>query len=126
MDMTSGATVGVSASSLRKMLVPLALAGLYTLGTTVLFGLAFNYANVIAVPLLMGIGVAFDIYFAMLWRAGNGPVALLQTPTARAVLFSALRYGLWPSITAPSRTTLSATMTVPRRASFSDHSKYSG
>jgi predicted RND superfamily exporter protein len=55
----------------------------------VLLGLPFNYANIITVPLLMGIGVAFDIYFVMLWRAGSGPVALLQTPTARAVVFSA-------------------------------------
>jgi hopanoid biosynthesis associated RND transporter like protein HpnN len=72
------------------VIVPLGLAGLYTMGTTVLLGLSFNYANVIAVPLLMGIGVAFDIYFVMLWRTTDGPVALLQTPTARAVLFSAL------------------------------------
>jgi len=71
------------------VIVPLILAGLYTLGTTVLLGIAFNYANVIAVPLLMGIGVAFDIYFVVLWRSGSGPVALLQTPTARAVVFSA-------------------------------------
>jgi uncharacterized protein len=71
------------------VIVPLILAGLYTLGAIVLLGLAFNYANVIAVPLLMGIGVAFDIYFVMLWRAGSGPVALLTTPTARAVVFSA-------------------------------------
>lgn len=85
----------VLAAMLRRVrdvvlvMAPLALAGLYTLGTTVLLGVAFNYANVIAVPLLMGIGVAFDIYFVMLWRAGSGPVALLQTPTARAVVFSA-------------------------------------
>jgi hopanoid biosynthesis associated RND transporter like protein HpnN len=71
------------------VIVPLVLAGLYTLGATVLLGLPFNYANIITVPLLMGIGVAFDIYFVMLWRAGSGPVALLQTPTARAVVFSA-------------------------------------
>ncbi|MGB8843181.1 MAG: MMPL family transporter, partial [Aliidongia sp.] len=71
------------------VIVPLILAGLYTLGAIVLLGLAFNYANVIAVPLLMGIGVAFDIYFVMLWRASSGPVALLTTPTARAVVFSA-------------------------------------
>jgi uncharacterized protein len=71
------------------VIVPLILAGLYTMGTTVLLGIAFNYANVIAIPLLMGIGVAFDIYFVVLWRAGSGPVALLQTPTARAVVFSA-------------------------------------
>lgn len=71
------------------VLIPLSLAGLYALGTCVVSGLAFNYANVIAVPLLMGIGVAFDIYFVMAWRGGTGPVALLQTSTARAVVFSA-------------------------------------
>jgi hopanoid biosynthesis associated RND transporter like protein HpnN len=71
------------------VIVPLVLAGLYALGTCVVTGLAFNYANVIAVPLLMGIGVAFDIYFVMAWRRSTGPVALLQTATARAVVFSA-------------------------------------
>ena len=75
------------------VVIPLALAGLYALGTCVATGLAFNYANVIAVPLLMGIGVAFDIYFVMLWRGGSGPVALLQTSTARAVVFSAATTG---------------------------------
>ena len=75
------------------VIVPLALAGVYALGTCVAIGLAFNYANVIAVPLLMGIGVAFDIYFVMVWRGGTGPVALLQTSTARAVVFSAATTG---------------------------------
>jgi predicted RND superfamily exporter protein len=75
------------------VIVPLALAGCYALGTCVAVGLAFNYANVIAVPLLMGIGVAFDIYFVMVWRSGTGPVALLQTSTARAVVFSAATTG---------------------------------
>jgi hypothetical protein len=32
--------------------------------------LALDYANFIALPLLFGIGVAFDIYFVMNWRAG--------------------------------------------------------
>jgi hopanoid biosynthesis associated RND transporter like protein HpnN len=71
------------------VIVPLVLAGLYSLGMCVMTGLAFNYANVIAVPLLMGIGVAFDIYFVMAWRHTAGPPALLQTPTARAIIFSA-------------------------------------
>ncbi|MDB5359947.1 MAG: hypothetical protein JWO51_1244 [Rhodospirillales bacterium] len=75
------------------VVLPLALAGFYALGTCVAIGLAFNYANVIAVPLLMGIGVAFDIYFVMVWRGGSGPVALLQTSTARAVVFSAATTG---------------------------------
>jgi predicted exporter len=38
--------------------------------------------------LLLGIGVAFDIYFVMNWRAGQ--TNHLQSGTARAVLFSAL------------------------------------
>jgi hopanoid biosynthesis associated RND transporter like protein HpnN len=71
------------------VIIPLILAALYTLGASVLVGIAFNYANIIAIPLLMGIGVAFDIYFVMLWRAGGEKIALLQTPTARAVVFSA-------------------------------------
>ena len=46
-----------------------------------------NYANIIALPLLLGIGVAFDIYFVMNWR--RGVTEHLQSSTARAVLFSA-------------------------------------
>ena len=75
------------------VLAPLVLAGLLALGACVATGLAFNYANVIAVPLLMGIGVAFDIYFVMAWRAETGAVALLQSATARAVVFSACTTG---------------------------------
>jgi hopanoid biosynthesis associated RND transporter like protein HpnN len=70
------------------VLGPLMLAGLLTGATAVLIGLPLNYANIITLPLLLGIGVAFDIYFVMRWRAGmSGP---LQSSTARAVLFSAL------------------------------------
>jgi hopanoid biosynthesis associated RND transporter like protein HpnN len=75
---------------LAVVILPLLLAGLCALGTCVAVGQAFNYANVIAVPLLMGIGVAFDIYFLMVWRrdAYRQP-QLLQSSTARAVVFSA-------------------------------------
>jgi len=70
------------------VLIPLILAGLLTAATGVLLDLPLNYANIITLPLLLGIGVAFDIYFVMRWRAGlGGP---LQSSTARAVLFSAL------------------------------------
>lgn len=70
------------------VLAPLALTALLTGATSVLAGLPLNYANIITLPLLLGIGVAFDIYFVMRWRAGlPNP---LQSSTARAVLFSAL------------------------------------
>jgi hypothetical protein len=70
------------------VLVPLGLAALLTLATGVVVGLPLNFANVIALPLLLGIGVAFDIYFVARWR--EGVVDLLQSATARAVVFSAL------------------------------------
>jgi len=73
------------------VLAPLILAGLLTLATGVVVGMPLNYANVIALPLLLGIGVSFDIYFVMRWRAGTGD--LLQSSTARAILFSALTTG---------------------------------
>ena len=73
------------------VLAPLLLAGLLTLATGVIVGLPLNYANIIALPLLLGIGVSFDIYFVMRWRAGNGE--LLQSSTARAILFSAFTTG---------------------------------
>jgi hypothetical protein len=73
------------------VLAPLLLAGLLTLATGVLVGLPLNYANIITLPLLLGIGVSFDIYFVMRWRTGNDQ--LLQSSTARAILFSALTTG---------------------------------
>ena len=70
------------------VILPLLLAAILTLATTVIIGLPLNYANIIALPLLLGIGVAFDIYFVMNWRAGQ--THHLQSSTARAVVFSAL------------------------------------
>ena len=68
-------------------LVPLLLAGVVTLEISVLIGLPLNFANIIALPLLLGIGVAFKIYYMMAWRAGR--TKLLQSSLTRAVIFSA-------------------------------------
>jgi uncharacterized protein len=73
------------------VLVPLLLAGLFTMATSVLAGMPLNFANIIALPLLLGIGVAFDIYFVVRWRDGHRD--LLTSSTARAILFSALTTG---------------------------------
>ena len=69
-------------------LVPLLLAGAVTLEICVLDGLALNFANIIALPLLLGVGVAFKIYYIMAWRAGK--TGLLQSALTRAVVFSAM------------------------------------
>jgi uncharacterized protein len=69
-------------------LVPLLLAGVVTLEICVLIGLPLNFANIIALPVLLGIGVAFKIYYIMAWRSGQ--TGLLQSSLTRAVIFSAM------------------------------------
>jgi uncharacterized protein len=69
-------------------LFPLLLAGGVTLEIAVVSGLALNFANIVALPLLLGVGVAFKIYYIMAWRAGK--THLLQSTLTRAVVFSAM------------------------------------
>jgi len=75
------------------VLLPLATAGVLTAALMVLFDWPFNFANVIALPLLLGIGVDSGIH--MVHRArrhGRAAVreSLLETTTARGVLLSTL------------------------------------
>jgi uncharacterized protein len=72
-------------------LIPVLLTVLLTTIVVVLLPLRLNYANIIALPLLLGVGVSFNIYFVMNWRAGRPDV--LASATARAILFSALTTG---------------------------------
>src|SRR6059058_1402548 len=69
-------------------IIPLLVAGIVTMELMVLFGMKLNFANIIALPLLIGVGVAFKIYYIMAWRAGQ--TDLLQSSLTRAVMFSAL------------------------------------
>jgi uncharacterized protein len=69
-------------------LIPLLMAGIVTMELMVLFNMKLNFANIIALPLLLGVGVAFKIYYIMAWRAGQ--TDLLQSSLTRAVMFSAL------------------------------------
>jgi hopanoid biosynthesis associated RND transporter like protein HpnN len=73
------------------VLAPLLLSALMTVIVMATLPLPLNYANIIALPLLLGVGVSFNIYFVMNWRAGR--TAVLGSATARAILFSALTTG---------------------------------
>jgi hopanoid biosynthesis associated RND transporter like protein HpnN len=75
-------------SDVLLTLVPLILAGAVTLEICSLSHFALNFANIIALPLLLGVGVAFKIYYVMAWRAGQ--TGLLQSTLTRAVIFSAM------------------------------------
>ncbi len=68
-------------------LIPLLVAGVVTLEICVAIDMPLNFANIIALPLLLGVGVAFKIYYIMAWREGQ--TKLLQSVLTRAVTFSA-------------------------------------
>ena len=73
------------------VLTPLILAGLITSASSIVFSVPFNFANIIALPLLLGIGVDSALHILHRYKTAlpeNGN--LLQTSTARAVFFSAL------------------------------------
>ncbi|HEX7791360.1 MAG TPA: MMPL family transporter [Afipia sp.] len=75
-------------SDVLMTMVPLLVAGAVTLELCVLIGLPLNFANIVAMPLLLGVGVAFKIYYVTAWREGR--TNLLQSSLTRAIFFSAL------------------------------------
>jgi predicted RND superfamily exporter protein len=89
-----GAIAVILSLALRKprdvilVMTPLMISALLTALLLRLSGMSLNFANIIALPLLLGVGVSFNIYFVMNWR--SGVTRFLGTATARAVVFSAL------------------------------------
>jgi hopanoid biosynthesis associated RND transporter like protein HpnN len=71
---------------------PLVIATLVTLETAQLIGMPLNFANIIALPLMLAVGVAFHIYYVIAWR--NGVADMLASSLTRAVFFSSLTTGV--------------------------------
>ncbi len=77
------------------ILLPLLLAALLTTAGTIALGIPFNFANVIALPLLLGIGVDNGIHMVQRFRhmqssSQNTHYDLLHSSTSKAVVLSAL------------------------------------
>ena len=70
---------------------PLVIATLWTLMALRIIGMPLNFANIIALPLMLAVGVAFHIYYVIAWRAGV--VDMLASSLTRAIFFSALTTG---------------------------------
>ena len=88
-----GLLLAVLLRRLRDVLLvfaPLMLAALLTVAASVLFGLPFNFANVIVLPLLFGLGVASGIHLVTRQRDAAAGQDVMRTSTPRAVVFSAL------------------------------------
>jgi uncharacterized protein len=79
------------ADDVARVLAPLLLSALLTTIAIVTVPMPINFANIIALPLLLGVGVSFQVYFVSNHRAGARH--FLGTATARAILFSALTTG---------------------------------
>lgn len=74
-----------------RVLLPLMLGGVLTLAFMVLAGIDFNFANVVALPLLLGVGVDNGIHLVLRWRQGALPAGnVLATATARAIVLGSL------------------------------------
>jgi hopanoid biosynthesis associated RND transporter like protein HpnN len=71
---------------------PLVLATIMTLEAAYLLGLPLNFANIIALPLMLAVGVAFHIYYIIAWR--DGVADMLASSLTRAIFFSALTTGV--------------------------------
>jgi hopanoid biosynthesis associated RND transporter like protein HpnN len=71
------------------VLVPIGLATVLTAALTLVVGMPFNYANIIALPLLVGMGVDNGIHVVHRMR-GESVDRLFDTSTMRAVLASGL------------------------------------
>jgi predicted RND superfamily exporter protein len=73
------------------VLLPLLLASLLTAAMTVLLGIPFNFANIIALPLLFGLGVDSGIHMAhRLHEIEKKPANLLDSSEAKGVFYGAL------------------------------------
>jgi len=74
-----------------KVMAPLALGGLLTVAAMVWIDLPFNFANVVALPLLLGVAVDNGIHLVTRHRAGLLPDGnVLKTATARAIVVGAM------------------------------------
>lgn len=78
-------------SDVALALGPLVLAGILSLEAAQLLGMSLDFANIIALPLMFGVGVAFHIYYLIAWRAGQRD--MLASSLTRAIFFSSLTTG---------------------------------
>ena len=74
------------------VLLPLLLTLLFTVATCLALDIPLNLANVVALPLVLGLGIAFGIYLILRMReAGSRSIVrVLRSSTSQAVLFSVL------------------------------------
>ena len=96
--------------------IPLVLTALLASATMEMVGISYNMANIIVLPLLMGLSVAYGIYFILRWREGLGLDKVLSTSTSAGILISGLAtlstFGTLALSSAPGVSMLGKTLTI--------------
>jgi hopanoid biosynthesis associated RND transporter like protein HpnN len=83
-------------SDVILILIPLVLASLWTVAAAIVIDMPFNFANVIVIPLLIGLGVASSVHIVVRERQvarkeqDGGQAGVLETSTSLAVLVAQL------------------------------------
>ena len=79
-----------SFSDSALVLTPITLAAFFTVALGGVFGIHFNMANVVAVPLVLGLGVDSGIHVFMRFHRNRSLEEMITSTTPRAVMLSAL------------------------------------
>ncbi|WOF72975.1 MMPL family transporter [Parvibaculaceae bacterium PLY_AMNH_Bact1] len=72
------------------VLVPLALAACFTIASANFLGVSFNFANIIVLPLIFGLGIDSGIHFVLRRRHEKTVGVVMQSSTPQAIVLSAL------------------------------------
>ena len=72
------------------VLIPLVVAMIYSGAIAVFLDMNLNFANIIALPLLFSLGIAYGVYFIFRQKKLQDLKRIVSTSTPRAILFSAL------------------------------------
>ena len=77
-------------SDVALILAPLLMAAALTIATGVIFNLPLNQANIIVIPLILGLGVDNGIHVVMRFHEDGSMTNLMASSTPRAVILSTL------------------------------------
>jgi uncharacterized membrane protein YdfJ with MMPL/SSD domain len=78
-----------SVGHLLLAVLPLVVGGAWTLGLMYLFGINFNLANLIILPLIVGYGIMNGLHIVKRWQREGGKGSIIANSTGRAVFLSA-------------------------------------
>lgn len=72
------------------VLAPLGMAACFTIASADLLGISFNFANIVVLPLIFGLGVDSGVHFVLRQRHEKSVGTVMHSSTPQAIMLSAL------------------------------------